>query len=127
MSDQLAFPNLAGHRYMCLTTFRKNGKGVSTPVWFAEGKRRVYVYTAPDSGKVKRIRNNPRVEVAPCTFSGKPLGAAATAFARILPPEETSAARNGIVNKYGWQARIGMFLSRLRRREPPAYLEIVPA
>jgi hypothetical protein len=120
------FPNLVGHRYMSLTTFRKTGKAVATPVWFAEEKGRIYVYTAPDSGKVKRLRNNSRVQLAPCTFSGKVLGPAVEARARVLAVNETDQARAALLRKYGWQARLGLFFSRLRRREPPAYLEIIP-
>ena len=121
------FPNLVGHRYVNLTTFRKTGKAVATLVWFAEETGRVYVYTAPDSGKVKRLRNNPRVQLAPCTFSGKVLGPAVEAQACILAVGGTDRARAALLRKYGWQARLGLFLSRLRRREPPAYLEITPA
>jgi PPOX class probable F420-dependent enzyme len=112
---------------MNLTTFRKTGKAVATPVWFAEANGRIYVYTAPDSGKVKRLRNNPRVQVAPCTFSGKVLGPAVEAQACILAVGETDRARAALLREYGWQARLGLFFSRLRRREPPAYLEIIPA
>lgn len=126
MSDS-KFSNLTGHGYMSLTTFRKTGKPVATPVWFAEQNGHIYVYTAPNSGKVKRLRNNPRVELSPCTFSGKILGPAVEARARILPPGETDVARAALLGKYGWQVRIGFFLSGLRRREPPAFLEINPA
>lgn len=125
--SESCFPNVAGHRYANLTTFRKTGKPVATPVWFAEEHGRIYVYTAPDSGKVTRLRNNSRVQLAPCTFSGKVLGPAVDAQARILAAGETGRARQALLAKYGWQARLGLFLSRLRRREPPAYLEIIPA
>lgn len=126
MSPETAFPSLSGHRYMSLTTFRKTGRAVPTPVWFAEENGRVYVYTAPNAGKVKRIRNNSRVDVAPCTYSGKVLGPPVEGRARVLPPGETEAARGALLRKYGWQARVGLFFSSLRRREPPAYLEITP-
>jgi PPOX class probable F420-dependent enzyme len=124
MSLQPASPNLAGHRYMSLATFRKTGKAVATPVWFAEEDGRIYVYTAPNAGKVKRLRNNPRVELAPCTYSGKVLGPAVEARALILPAGETAAARQALLRKYGWQARLGFFFSGIIRREPPAFLEI---
>ena len=112
---------------MSVTTFRKTGKPVATPVWFAEEKGRIYVYTAPDSGKVKRLRNNPRVQLAPCTALGRALGPAVEARARILAAGETNRARDALLGKYGWQARLGMFFSRFRRRKKSAYLEIIPA
>ena len=126
MTPETAFPTLARHRYMSLTTFRKTGRPVPTPVWFAEENGRIFVYTAPDSGKVKRIRNNARVEIAPSTFSGKVLGPALEGRARIIPADQTEAARNALLRKYGWQMRVGLFFSSLRRRELPAYLEITP-
>ena len=67
-------PAIAGQKYISLTTFRKNGVGVSTPVWFGEDGDKLYVMTRSDMGKAKRIRNNPRVRVAPCTIRGKVTG-----------------------------------------------------
>jgi hypothetical protein len=54
------------------------------------------------------------------------LGPAVEARARLLPADQTEAARNALLRKYGWQMRVGLFFSSLRRREPPAYLEITP-
>ena len=73
------FPALRGHQYALLTTFRKSGQPVPTPVWFAEDGGKVYVYTRSDSGKVKRIRAGGRVELAPCDARGTLLGPAALA------------------------------------------------
>jgi PPOX class probable F420-dependent enzyme len=55
------FAGLTGYECVCLTTFRKNGEAVPTPVWFAESDGKLYIYTANSSGKVKRIRNNASV------------------------------------------------------------------
>jgi PPOX class probable F420-dependent enzyme len=65
-SRTVVFPNLQGHQFMSLITFRKNGEPVSTVVWFAQEADKLYVLTAADAGKVKRIRQNAQVEVAPC-------------------------------------------------------------
>ena len=75
----------AGQKYISLTTFRKNGVAVATPVWFGEDGDKLYVMTRSDMGKAKRIRNNPRVRVAPCTSRGKVTGPEFEASARILP------------------------------------------
>jgi len=58
---------ILGQKYISLTTFRKNGVAVATPVWFGEEANKLYVMTRSDMGKTKRIRNNPQVRVAPCT------------------------------------------------------------
>ncbi len=128
MPGAKAFPALEGQEFMSLTTFRKNGQAVSTPVWFAEDAGRLVVYTSPTSGKVKRIRSNAAVTVAPCTFNGKVTGPAANARAIILPPEKHAEADRLLTRKYGWKKRLFEGMARLRRAEhrQAAYLEITP-
>jgi PPOX class probable F420-dependent enzyme len=109
MDSRQAAANLDSYRYLCLDTFRKNGSRVSTPVWFVADQSKLYVMTRSDSGKMKRIRNNPNVEVAPCTVKGKPLGEFSPAFARIAPHPEH--ARTGLRQKY-FLARIPFLWSR---------------
>ena len=92
-------------KYISLTTFRKSGVGVPTPVWFGEHDGKLYVMTRSDMGKAKRIRNNPQVKVAPCTIRGKVTGPEFAAQARILPPEDHRSARQTLDRKY-WMARI---------------------
>lgn len=98
-------------KYISLTTFRKTGAGVSTPVWFGEDDRKLYVMTRSDMGKTKRIRNNPQVKVAPCTIRGKVTGPEFAATARILPAEEHRRVRQTLNQKY-WMARIPLIWSR---------------
>ena len=119
---------LKGHRYMNLTTFRRSGEGVSTPVWFALVDSHAYVFTALDSGKVKRIRNNPRVDLAPSDARGRAKGASIPAEVRLLESSEEAAADRALQEKYTWQYRGFMFLLRLRRN-PGAhvFLELKPA
>jgi PPOX class probable F420-dependent enzyme len=73
----------SGHRYLNIETYRKSGVAVRTPVWFAEKDGQLYLYTLADSGKVKRIRKNPRVRVAPSDIKGNPLGEWREGEARI--------------------------------------------
>lgn len=96
---------IEGQKYISLTTFRKNGVAVRTPVWFGEENGKLYVMTRSDSGKYKRLRNNPQVRIAPCTIRGKITGPEFAATARILPPEDWSRARKTIHRKY-WLARL---------------------
>jgi PPOX class probable F420-dependent enzyme len=98
-------PSIQGQKYISLTTFRKTGAGVATPVWFGEDDGKLYVMTRSDMGKTKRIRNNPKVRVALCTIRGTVTGPEFDATARILRSEEHAQARQAIDRKY-WAARI---------------------
>ena len=104
-------PELQGQKYISLATFRKSGAAVWTPVWFGEKRDSLYVMTRSDSGKFKRIRNNPRVQVAPCTLRGKITGPSFAATSRILPLEAWRDARETIRRKY-WLARINFLSSK---------------
>lgn len=123
------FSVLKGQEFMSLTTFRKNGQAVSTPVWFAEDQGRLVVVTSPNSGKVKRIRNNATVTVAPCTFNGKVLGPAVQGRAVILPPEYRAEVEQLLNRKYGWKKRLFELTAIFRRpkERQATYLEITPA
>lgn len=103
--------SIQGQKYISLTTFRKNGAGVATPVWFGEQDGKLYVMTRSDMAKTKRIRNNPQVRVAPCTIRGKVTGQEFAATARILPPDEHTRARQTINRKY-WLARLPLVWAR---------------
>ncbi|MFZ0636241.1 MAG: PPOX class F420-dependent oxidoreductase [Candidatus Acidiferrales bacterium] len=112
-------------KYLCLETFRKSGEGVRTPVWFAAGtpedgnssKAVLCVYSVADSGKVKRIRNNPRVRVAPCDMRGVPLGDFVEARAEILNGEEAARGMRLLNRKYWVMKPILDVLASLRRHE----------
>jgi PPOX class probable F420-dependent enzyme len=91
---------IRGQKYISLITYRKSGVAVPTPVWFGERDGKLYVMTRSDMGKVKRVRNNPQVRVAPCTMRGKLTGPEFAATARIVPAEENKAAREPIDRKY---------------------------
>ena len=93
-------PEIRGKKYISLTTFRKTGVGVPTPVWFGEQDGKLYVMARGDSGKVKRVRNNSKVTIAPCTIRGKVTGPPLPAQARIVAQEEFASARKTINRKY---------------------------
>jgi uncharacterized protein len=102
---------ISSKKYIDLASFRKNGVAVHTPLWFAERNGKLYVMTRSDSGKYKRIRNNPDVRVAPCTMRGKILGPEFPARARILPPDEWASAKKLLERKY-WLMRIPFLWSK---------------
>jgi PPOX class probable F420-dependent enzyme len=105
---------LAAARYVLLTTFRKDGRAVPTPVWAARDGAELLVWTAANSGKVKRIRRDGAVEIAPCNSRGKPKGDSVRGTARILDQPGIEHVRTLIQRKYGLLARLVMFLNRLR-------------
>lgn len=120
------FPHLQGHRFVSLTTYRKSGEGVSTPVWFAEDSGRLYIVTQGSSGKAKRIRNSGKVRVAPCDQAGKVLGEAQDAQAVLLPESSYTSARARLAKKYGLFFQL-FGLTWAIQRAQTVYLEISPA
>jgi PPOX class probable F420-dependent enzyme len=117
MASSIPSP-IQGQKYISLTTFRKTGAAVATPVWFGQEDAKLYVMTRSDMGKTKRIRNNPQVRVAPCTIRGKVTGPEFPATARILAPQDHARARQAIKRKY-WAARLPLIWART-----DTYLEI---
>jgi len=118
-----ATSRFAGHNYISLESFRKTGQGVATPVWFAEENGILYVYSEAASGKIKRIRNNPRVRIAPCDMRGRPRGDWVEATARILEGDAARHADDLLNAKYGFQKRLLAFFAKFRPR-PRAWLAI---
>ncbi len=114
MPDPIA--QFARAKYLNLETFRKTGVGVRTPVWFAPEGNAFYIYTLPDAGKAKRIRNNPKVRIAPCGMRGNLRGAWVEARARICDGPEAAHGQELLRRKYGWMKIVGDFFSRLRGR-----------
>jgi PPOX class probable F420-dependent enzyme len=104
-------------KYLSLESYRKDGRAVATPVWFAEEAGVFYIYSLADAGKVKRIRNNPRVRIAPCDLRGKLKGSWVGAEARIQDPSGAEHAHKLLNQKYGAVKRIGDFFSKLRKRK----------
>jgi PPOX class probable F420-dependent enzyme len=108
---------LAAEKYILLTTFRKDGRAVSTPVWAVRDDDTLAVWTVADSGKVKRIRRDGMVTVAPCDVRGRPLGEAVPGHAVLCGPQESSRIRDLLKRKYRLLGRLTLLGSRLRRGE----------
>ena len=87
-------------KYVSVTSYKRDGTAVATPVWFVQEDGRLLVETDAASGKVKRIRRNPAVSVAPCTASGKLRGAKIGAVAAVLPDADTPAVQRALAAKY---------------------------
>ena len=116
----------AGEKYLNVETYRKTGVAVATPVWFAEEAGILYIYSLANAGKVKRIRNNPRVRVIPCDMRGKPKGEWVEARARVLDGAGARHAHSLLDKKYGLMKKIGGLFSKLMKRERAAIaIEVV--
>ena len=113
-------------RYMTLATLRRTGAEVRTPVWFAAMDGKIYLFTAGESGKVKRLRHSPRARVAPCDARGEVRGAWWDGTARIVSePGVIARAHAALRAKYGWQGWLGDLFSRLTgRMRRRAWIEI---
>lgn len=121
------FEALKGRRHMNLTTFRRDGSPVRTPVWFSETGGHLYVFTGRNTGKVKRIRNGGGVLVGPCDMRGRQLGPETAGVARVLPSAERSIAEESLNRRYPLQRQVFGPIQRLLGRGEEVYLEISPA
>jgi PPOX class probable F420-dependent enzyme len=102
--------DLKNRRYISLTTFKRDGTPVSTPVWVvSDDGERLLVWSAAKTWKVRRIQRDPRVLVAPSNFRGKERGERLEAAARVIAyPQIDELLRR----KYGWQKRALDWLNR---------------
>ncbi|GAA4415683.1 hypothetical protein GCM10023169_02250 [Georgenia halophila] len=118
----------AGDQFFALTTYRKDGSGVSGPIWLAPDNGHWYGYTPGHSWKVRRLRRDPRVEIAASDFHGEPREPARAGRARILTGRDRRLAMRALTAKYGMQFRIFRLVTLLgrprRRGGPPVGLEI---
>lgn len=105
-------------RYISLTTYRKDGTPVATPVWFATEDDELYVWTRIDSWKVKRLRRDPRVVVAACDVRGR-IEDGATRLegtGRLLDADGLEAVRRRLARKYTWQWWLADWPATIARR-----------
>jgi len=111
---------IAKASYISLATFRKDGRKVATPIWAASIQERpthLVMFSDPNAGKVKRLRNSARAEVALCDVRGKLLSDWVEAQAYLIESgQDTRAASSAVRTKYGWQSRLLDLTSRLGGR-----------
>ena len=115
--------DLKGRKYCVLVSYRKNGQAMPSPLWFGVADGKLYFHTSADGFKVKRIRNNPDVRVAPCTSRGKPVGPPFTGKARVLAGDEAPGAERALKSNYGLSRRMYMaFVGSV----DAVYVEVTP-
>ncbi|MFD7406169.1 PPOX class F420-dependent oxidoreductase [Streptomyces sp. NPDC059866] len=113
--DDSSLDRLGAGKYLLITSYRRNGTPVPTPVWVVADGDALGVWTVADSWKVKRIRNRSDVLVGPCDLRGNPTGEQVPATAEITDPATTARYRQLIARKYGVVGRLTLLGSRLRR------------
>ncbi|GGW14383.1 PPOX class F420-dependent oxidoreductase [Streptomyces capoamus] len=113
--DDTRLDRLGSGKYLLVTSYRKNGTPVATPVWVVRDGAALGVWTVADSWKVKRIRRRPDVLVGPCDVRGNPTGDQLPATAEITDAATTARYRKLIARKYGVLGRLTLLGSRLRR------------
>ena len=126
MNPTPALEPFVHQKTVLLTTYRRDGTPVGTPVHIAVDGDRAFVRTFDTAWKLKRIRNNPEVEVAPSTARGKPTGPAIRARARVLSGDESMYAGRAIARKYPiLQGFLVPLVHRLRRNKT-MHIELTP-
>ncbi|MDQ0718259.1 PPOX class probable F420-dependent enzyme [Streptomyces luteogriseus] len=113
--DDRTLDELGAGKYLLVTSYRKNGTPVATPVWVVRDGDALGAWTSADSWKVKRIRNRADVLVGPCDLRGNPTGDQVPATAEICDAATTGRYRQLIGRKYGLTGRLTLLGSRLRR------------
>ena len=120
-----AIDDLKGKKYCLLITYKKDGTPMPSPLWFGVGNGKVYAETGAEDWKVKRIRNNPNVRVAPCNTRGAPTGPPFLGTARIVDKHEEAAADRIIQSNYGWYRTV--YERLLAHRVATANIEVTPS
>lgn len=113
-------------QYVALTTYRRDGTPVTTPVW-AAAEESLYLFSNAAAGKVKRLRNSSRAAIAPCTATGKVTGVQLPAEAFNLTNDQMPKVWKLLTKKYGMAARLFVAYDRARallRMQPSAGIEV---
>lgn len=115
--DIISLNQFSKQQYLNIETYRKTGVGVKTPVWFVQDGETLFVRTVADSGKVKRIRNNGQVKIAPCKSDGTPVGEWVPATAREIKDSAVDRKVDRLLDKkYGLMKKMFALASAVQKR-----------
>jgi uncharacterized protein len=122
MTDAVAA--LGDEKFVSLTTYKKDGSAVASPMWIGRDGDHLFAWTSADSWKVKRAKNNPRVALVPSSRSGKVADGArpVDGIAEVISDQATVSRLAGVIrHKYGVEFHIVTFIERLiaRGKKPP--------
>lgn len=109
---------LSGEKYINVETYRKNGRIVNTTVWFIDFRGRIHFRTDPNSGKVRRIKNNPNVRIAPSDIRGHVKGTPIEGVANIQNDTEYETINSMLNKKYGLMGVLVRLMYKLRNIKP---------
>ncbi len=112
-----ALAQFLNQKYINLETYKKSGQAVHTPVWFVQDNGVIYVRTDKNSGKVKRVRNNPHVRIMPCDIRGRPKGEWIDGTIQIANDYESQQANQLLNQKYGLRGKMLGIMYKLRKIE----------
>ena len=119
MTQAPTLHNLGGERFVLLTTYRRSGEPVQTPVWVLPDAGAAIVSTPEGAGKLKRLRNDPRVTIAPCDRRGNVEDGAPVVEGRaeiITDTAASEAVNRRLARKYGIEFHIFMAIEWVVRR-----------
>lgn len=111
----MTIDELAAGKYISLTTFKRDGTAVATPVWVTREGDQLYVITDANSGKAKRLRNSARAEVATCDMRGNVTGGSVEAAGVLLDAAGTRQVESLVNKKYGLMATAFGLMGTVRR------------
>jgi uncharacterized protein len=123
------FSEFADIRQCLLVTYKRSGEAMPSPINFGLADGKLYVRTEAKMGKLKRMRNNPRVVLVPCSFRGKPKGRAVGAVARFLPEAEVAHADDVIAANWSLPMKAferSLDIGSKRFDLPSVYVEFTP-
>jgi PPOX class probable F420-dependent enzyme len=104
-------------RFLSVTSFKRDGTGVATPVWHVSDRSRMFALTDLRSAKVRRVRRDPRVLVAPCRADGRLRGEPVAARAEVLTATgDLERVQDLLLGRYPVSYRLVMLIYRLGRR-----------
>jgi uncharacterized protein len=132
-SPNTLFASLQREHFINLTTYRRSGEGVKTPLWFALDADTIYCFTFPTSGKIKRLRHTARVTIAASTVNGKVKGPDLAGQGRIITDDAEAVRARGLLRrKYGLQWRLLVLFYNIRdifssTKSEDIYIAITPA
>ncbi len=126
-TEDSAVSQFTGERYLVIESYRRDGTAVKTPVWFIANNGTLYVRTDNDTGKMKRVRRNHHVRIAPCNARGTPKGSWVGAKAEVASELEAEEAYSLLKKKYGLQYRAVRFMGRLQGRKNKAIVLAIKA
>ena len=119
--------NMTESSYISLSTKKRDGSWVNTPVWFAQESNILYLFSEGKAGKIKRLKNFSEVKICTCTVTGKITGEWQNGQATILEgPADEDIAYKALLKRFGWQMRIADYGAILaRKKHKRAFIKVV--